>query len=86
MKILYFSWIKDQIGKAEESLDIKDNIQTIVELVNFLKNINYNYQQLLFTIIIILINYYDYNLQALMAALQLTTSSISNRCTISCNS
>ena len=44
MKILYFSWIKDQIGKAEESLDIKDNIQTIEELVNFLKNINDNYK------------------------------------------
>ncbi len=44
MKILYFSWIKDQIGNAEESLDIKDNIQTIEELVNFLKNINDNYK------------------------------------------
>ena len=36
MKILYFSWIKDQIGKSDENIDINNDIQTVEELVESL--------------------------------------------------
>ena len=35
MKILYFSWIKDRIGKSQEEFDINKDIKTISDLVNF---------------------------------------------------
>ena len=36
MKILYFSWIKDGIGKNKEEIDIDESIKTISDLINFL--------------------------------------------------
>ena len=40
MKILYFSWIKDKIGKTHEEIQIKDNIKTIYDLIAHLKKNN----------------------------------------------
>ena len=45
MKILYFSWIKDRIGKSQEEVDINENIKTISDLVNFLSTINEDYKK-----------------------------------------
>ena len=45
MKILYFSWIKDSIGKNQEEVDINKNIKTISDLVNFLITINEDYKK-----------------------------------------
>ena len=45
MKILYFSWIKDSIGKSQEEVDINENIKTISDLVNFLITINEDYKK-----------------------------------------
>ena len=45
MKILYFSWIKDRIGKSQEEVDINKNIKTISDLVNFLITINEDYKK-----------------------------------------
>ena len=45
MKILYFSWIKDGIGKSHEEVDIKDDIKTISDLINFLVTINEDYKK-----------------------------------------
>ena len=45
MKILYFSWIKDKIGKTHEEIQIKDNIKTIDDLIKLLKDSNENYQE-----------------------------------------
>ena len=45
MKILYFSWIKDGIGKNQEEFDINENIKTISDLVNFLITINEDYKK-----------------------------------------
>ena len=45
MKILYFSWIKDSIGKNREEVDINENIKTISDLVNFLITINEDYKK-----------------------------------------
>ena len=45
MKILYFSWIKDKIGKTHEDIDIRDNIKTIEDLITFLKKSNESYEE-----------------------------------------
>lgn len=45
MKILYFSWIKDKVGKTHEEIQIKDNIKTIDDLINLLKNSDKNYEE-----------------------------------------
>ena len=45
MKILYFSWIKDKIGKSHEDIQIKDNIKTIDDLVKLLKDSDKSYEE-----------------------------------------
>ena len=45
MKILYFSWIKDKIGKTHEDIQIKDNIKTIDDLIKLLMNSDKNYEE-----------------------------------------
>ncbi len=45
MKILYFSWIKDGIGKNQEDITIDKNIKTISDLINFLITINEDYNK-----------------------------------------
>tara|TARA_X000000950_G_scaffold265402_1_gene339636 strand:+ start:416 stop:667 length:252 start_codon:yes stop_codon:yes gene_type:complete len=45
MKILYFSWIKDKIGKTHEEIQIKDNIKTIYDLIAHLKKNNESYEE-----------------------------------------
>ena len=46
MKILYFSWIKDGIGKSQEEINLNENINTISDLINFLITINDNYKRI----------------------------------------
>ena len=45
MKILYFSWIKDKIGKTHEDIEIKDNIKTIDDLIVYLMKSNESYEE-----------------------------------------
>ena len=45
MKILYFSWIKDGIGKNQEDITLDKNIKTISDLINFLITINEDYNK-----------------------------------------
>jgi molybdopterin synthase sulfur carrier subunit len=37
VKILYFAWVREKIGKAEESLDLPAGIETVAQLVTWLK-------------------------------------------------
>ena len=37
MKILYFAWIRERIGKAEEELEPPASVQTVADLVQWLK-------------------------------------------------
>ena len=43
MKVLYFSWIKDKLGKSHEEIQLNDNIKTINDLVTSLKQSNEDY-------------------------------------------
>ena len=45
MRILYFSWIKDGIGKSQEDIDLTRNIKNISDLINFLSAINNDYNK-----------------------------------------
>ena len=46
MKILYFSWIKDGIGKSQEDIILNENVKTISDLINFLITINDDYKKI----------------------------------------
>jgi molybdopterin synthase sulfur carrier subunit len=37
MKILYFAWIRERVGKAEEMVDPPASVQTVADLVQWLK-------------------------------------------------
>ena len=43
MKVLYFAWIKDKLGKSHEEIKVNDNIKTINDLIKLLKQTNENY-------------------------------------------
>tara|TARA_B100000524_G_C23342248_1_gene258882 strand:+ start:177 stop:428 length:252 start_codon:yes stop_codon:yes gene_type:complete len=45
MKILYFSWIKDKLGKSQEMIQIDNNIKNVENLIEFLKNKNEDYMK-----------------------------------------
>ena len=46
MKILYFSWIKDKLGKSEENIILQEQIKTVEQLVIFLQNKNDIYKDI----------------------------------------
>ena len=37
MKILYFAWIRERVGKTEEDIDLPSSVQTVGDLVAWLK-------------------------------------------------
>jgi molybdopterin synthase sulfur carrier subunit len=38
VKILYFAWVREKVGKAEESLDLPAGVETAQQLMAWLKN------------------------------------------------
>ncbi|BDW88727.1 MULTISPECIES: molybdopterin converting factor subunit 1 [Thalassospira] len=36
MKLIYFSWVKDRIGMAEEAIDLPDTVKTVADLLAWL--------------------------------------------------
>ena len=45
MNILYFSWIKDKLGKTKENITIDENISSVAELITFLKSKDEAYKE-----------------------------------------
>lgn len=37
MKILYFAWIRERVGKTEEDLSLPAGVQTVADLVQWLR-------------------------------------------------
>jgi molybdopterin synthase sulfur carrier subunit len=37
MKLIYFAWVRERVGQAEESVDLPPGIGTVAELVAWLK-------------------------------------------------
>ena len=46
MKILYFSWIKDKLGKSEENIILHNKIKTVDELITFLQKEDEVYKEI----------------------------------------
>ncbi len=45
MQIKYFSWVKEQIGVDTENITLNDGIETVIDLINHLKNKSENYNK-----------------------------------------
>jgi sulfur-carrier protein len=43
MKTLYFAWVRERIGKAEEEIVAPENIKTVAELMAWLSGEGENY-------------------------------------------
>jgi molybdopterin synthase sulfur carrier subunit len=37
MKVLYFAWVRERVGKAEEIIDPPASVRTVAELMQWLK-------------------------------------------------
>ncbi len=38
MKLLYFAWVREKVGKSEEDVSLPENVTTIDELINWLES------------------------------------------------
>jgi sulfur-carrier protein len=45
VKLLYFAWVREKIGKAEEILDVPAGIATVADLVAWLKELGPEYAE-----------------------------------------
>ncbi len=37
VKLIYFAWIRERIGKSEEDIELPDNVKTVGDLIAHLK-------------------------------------------------
>lgn len=37
VKLVYFAWVRERIGKSEESCELPDGVETVTDLVHWLK-------------------------------------------------
>jgi molybdopterin synthase sulfur carrier subunit len=37
LKLVYFAWMRDKIGKAEEAVEVGETVKTVADLVNWLR-------------------------------------------------
>ena len=45
MKVRYFAWVREKTGKAEEVLDPPGNVETVAQLVTWLKGLGPEYAE-----------------------------------------
>ena len=43
MKLLYFAWLRQKIGKAEETLDVPAEVTQVGQLLDWLESLGPNY-------------------------------------------
>jgi molybdopterin synthase sulfur carrier subunit len=44
MKLVYFAWVRERIGKTDEDVDLPEGIATIADLVRWLKSRGEEYE------------------------------------------
>ena len=44
MRLVYFAWVRERVGKTEEEVDLPEGIATVADLVRFLKGRGEEYQ------------------------------------------
>lgn len=47
MKLIYFAWVRERIGRSEEELDLPENIETVADLLRWLKSRGEEYENAL---------------------------------------
>lgn len=47
VKLVYFAWVREQIGKPEEVLSLPDSVITVSDLLKHLASLGENYAQAL---------------------------------------
>ena len=45
VKIRYFSWVREKTGKAEEVLDLPPDVETVADLMTWLKRLGPEYAE-----------------------------------------
>ena len=43
VKMIYFSWVRERIGKAEEVLDLPENLATIGDMLDWMTSLGEGY-------------------------------------------
>jgi molybdopterin synthase sulfur carrier subunit len=46
-KLIYFAWVRERIGKPEEDVDLPSGIETVADLLRWLKSRGEEYQNAL---------------------------------------
>jgi molybdopterin synthase sulfur carrier subunit len=44
MKLVYFAWVRERVGRTEEDVSLPDGVATIADLVRFLKSRGEEYE------------------------------------------
>jgi molybdopterin synthase sulfur carrier subunit len=44
VKLVYFAWVRERIGKSQEELDLPENVVTIADLITHLRTIDDGYE------------------------------------------
>lgn len=44
MKILYFAWVREKVGRAEEIRDLPESVRTVADLIAWLKTQGAEYE------------------------------------------
>jgi molybdopterin synthase sulfur carrier subunit len=44
MKLVYFAWVRERVGKSDETIDLPDGLTTIADLVRWLKTCGEEYE------------------------------------------
>ena len=47
MKLIYFAWVRERIGKSEEDIDLPSSVRTVGDLLGWLKSRGEGYEQAL---------------------------------------
>ena len=45
VKLLYFAWVREQVGKAEETVELPVELETISDVIDWLQTRGPEYQQ-----------------------------------------
>jgi molybdopterin synthase sulfur carrier subunit len=44
MKLVYFAWVRERVGRADEQVDLPPGIETVADLVRWLKSRGEEYE------------------------------------------
>jgi molybdopterin synthase sulfur carrier subunit len=47
MKLIYFAWVRERIGKPEESVTLPEDVRTVADLLRWLKSRGEEYEHAL---------------------------------------